>query len=290
MNGAKTGGFRRSEKLNEGLTIKNSRDYDEVYRQGNDGIPNGVLLRCHEGDGRPHGGGGDGLERFLTMETEFHRLFTAFDVAYKNSLKSQLTDTIKQKDDECDHIAYVMERVAKLWGEKLDDQSLAIHGKRLAQVFKDFDFRTTEALVAENAKIQNMEQRFTTELALQADVAAMGLTELNTRLKQLTTEIIPLMAARNEEQSTIIVGELKQAREALDAHYRAFITYINAVQEIQPEEQISQAAQFYNQDIKKIEEQFAQSRRKKKGEDVEPEPTPDEGVDGGSDVTPVKPE
>jgi uncharacterized small protein (DUF1192 family) len=230
------------------------------------------------------------LERFLTMETEFHRLFTAFDVAYKNSLKSQLTDTIKQKDDERDHIAYVMEREAKLWGEKLDDQSLAIHGKRVAQVFKDFDFRTAEALVAENAKIQNMEQRFTTELALQADLAAMGLTELNTRLKQLTTEIISLMAARNEEQSTIIVGELKQAREALDAHYRAFITYINAVQEIQPEEQISQAAQFYNQDIKKIEEQIAQSRQKKKGEDVEPEPVPDEGGDDGSDVTPVKPE
>jgi uncharacterized small protein (DUF1192 family) len=231
------------------------------------------------------------LERFLTMETEFHRLFTAFDVAYKNSQKSQLTDTIKQKDDERDHIAYVMERVAKLWGEKLDDQSLAIHGKRVAQVFKDFDFRTTEALVAENAKIQNMEQRFTSEAALQADLAALGLTELNTRLKQLTTEIISLMAARNEEQSTtIIVGELKQAREALDAHYRAFITYINAIQEIQPEEQISQAAQFYNQDIKKIEEQIAQSRRKKKGEDVEPEPAPDEGGDGGSDVTPVKPE
>ena len=160
----------------------------------------------------------------------------------------------------------------------------------MAQVFKDFDFRTTEALVAENAKIQNMEQRFTTELALQADLAAMGLTELNTRLKQLTMEIISLMAARNEEQSTVIVGELKQAREALDAHYRAFITYINAVQEILPEEQISQAAQFYNQDIKKIEEQIAQSRKKKKGEDVEPEPAPDEGGDGGSDVTPVKPE
>ena len=54
-----------------------------------------------------------------------------------------------------------------------------------------------------------MEQRFTSEAALQADLAAMGLTELNTRLKQLTTEIITLMTARNEEQSTIIVGELK---------------------------------------------------------------------------------
>ena len=58
------------------------------------------------------------LERFLTMETEFHRLFTAFDVAYKNSLKSQLTDAIKQKDDERDHIAYVMERVAKSCGAR----------------------------------------------------------------------------------------------------------------------------------------------------------------------------
>ena len=53
---------------------------------------------------------------------------------------------------------------------------------------------------------------------------------------------------------------------------------------------ISQAAQFYNQDIKKIEEQIAQSRKKKKDGDVEPEPAPDEGGDGGSDVTPVKPE
>ena len=229
------------------------------------------------------------LARFITMETEFHRLFTAFDVAYKNSLKSQLTDTIKAKDDERDHIAYVMERVAKLWGEKLDDQSLAIHGKRVAQVFKDFDFRTTEALVAENAKITNMEQRFA-EDTLAADLAAMGLTELNTRLKQLSAEIQSLINQRSEEQSTVIVGELKQAREARDAHYRAFITYINAVQEIQPEEQISQAAQFYNQDIKKIEEQIAQSRKKKKGEDVEPEPAPDESGDGGSDVTPVKQE
>ena len=44
------------------------------------------------------------------------------------------------------------------------------------------------------------------------------------------------MAARSEEQSTIIAGELNAAREALDAQYRAFITYLNAVQEIQREE------------------------------------------------------
>lgn len=229
------------------------------------------------------------LTRLNQMAAEHHRLFVAFDTAYKNSQKNQLTDTIKKKDEERDNIAFVMERVAKLWGEKLDDETLAIHGRRVAQVFKDYDFRTTEALVAENAKIENMEQRFA-EDTLKADLAAMGLTELNTKMSRLTFEIKNLISQRSEEQSTIVVGELKAAREALDAHYRQFITYLNAVQELQPEDGISQAAQYYNEDIRKIDLQIAQSRRKKKGEDITPvEPDGgDDSQDGG--VTPVKPE
>ena len=144
--------------------------------------------------------------------------------------------------------------------------------------------------MAENAKIQNMEQRFA-EAQLMADLQAIGLTELNQRLATLTQEIVQLMAQRNVEQASVVVGELKAAREALDAHYRQFITYLNAVQEIQPEEGISQAAQYYNEDIRKIELQIAQSRRKKKGEDVTPEDdSQDDSQDGSSEVTPVKPE
>ena len=231
------------------------------------------------------------LERLNTMRQEEHRLFLAFDTAYKNSLKSQLSDTIKKKDEERDNIAFVMERVAKLWAEKLDDETLAIHGRRVYQVFKDYGFRTTEALVAENAKIQNMEQQFNESVPLDMALEKMGLKELNRRLSTLTAEIMQLMSQRSEEQSTIIVGELKAAREALDAHYRQFITYLNAVQEIQPEEGISQAAQYYNEDIRKIELQIAQSRRKKKGENVTPEDdSQDDGGSSDGEVTPVKPE
>ena len=239
------------------------------------------------------------LQRLIQMATETHRLFVVFDTAYKTSQKSQLSNTIKKKDDERDEAAFVMERVAKLWAEKLSDDGLNIHGRRVAQVFKDFDFRPTEALVAENSKIVNMEQRFQ-EPQLQADLAAMGLTVLNERMAQLTDEIQQLMAQRNEEQSTVVVGEVKQAREALDRHYRAFITYLNAVQELQPEESISQAAQYYNQDIQKIEQQIAQSRR---GGSVSQKPVSDGGTssggtqNGGSSngsgtgsVTPVTPE
>ena len=98
------------------------------------------------------------LARLVTMRTEQHRLFTAFDDAYKRSLKSQTTKTIGDLDKVRDHLAYVIEKVANLWGSKLDDDALNIHGRRVSQVFKDFDFRTDEALVAENAKITNIEQ------------------------------------------------------------------------------------------------------------------------------------
>ena len=201
------------------------------------------------------------LARFLEMRAEAHRLFLVFDEAYKQSLKSQSTKTIGDLDKVRDKIAFVIERVAKLWEEKLDfDDTLNIHGRRVAQAFKDFNFRAEEALVAENAKIRNIEQVFASA-DLTADLAAMGLTELNTRMAELTTQIEQLMSQRNEEQAVVIVGKLKAAREALDAQYRAFLTYLNAVQELQPEEGISQAAMYYNQDLYKVELQLAQSRK-----------------------------
>ena len=210
------------------------------------------------------------LQRFISMRTELHRLFLAFDEAYKQSLKNLSTKTIGDLDKIRDNLAYVMEKVANLWASKLEDDALNIHGRRVGQVFKDFKFRTNEALVAENAKIRNMEQIFA-GADYQADLAAMGLTELNRLMAETTAQIEQMMTRRNEEQSTIIVGELKSTREALDAQYRAFITYLNAVQEIQPEEGISQAAQYYNQDLQKVEMQIAQTR---KGSSVSPKPKP----------------
>jgi uncharacterized small protein (DUF1192 family) len=240
------------------------------------------------------------LARFLEMRAEQHRLFLVFDEAYKQSLKSQSTKTIGDLDKVRDKIAFVIERVAKLWEEKLDfDDTLNIHGRRVAQAFKDFNFRAEEALVAENAKIRNIEQVFASA-DLTADLAAMGLTELNTRMAELTTQIEQLMSQRNEEQAVVIVGKLKAAREALDAQYRAFLTYLNAVQELQPEEGISQAAMFYNQDLYKVELQLAQSR---KGGSASEKPATDGGTTpttpdnpgtgdntGGGGTTPTTPD
>ena len=217
-----------------------------------------------------------GLDRFREMRDKYEVLFKAFDEAYKRTQKSELTEKIRLLDAERDGYAYVVQRVAELWGEKLADETLAAHGKRVAQVFTDYKFRNREALVAENAKIHNMEQKLA-ERELVADLQMMGLTELNRRLLNRTEQIEQLMGKRNEEKSDVVVGELKAAREKLDGHYRAFITYLNAVQELQPEESLSKAAQYYNADLAKIDLQYQQSR--KKGGKEEPEAEPEEAAE-----------
>lgn len=209
-----------------------------------------------------------GLDRFREMREKYDRLFKAFDEAYKRTQKSELTAKIAALDKERDGYAYVIQKVAEAWAAKIEDESLSVHGGRVAQVFRDYGFRTTEALVAENAKIHNMEQKLS-ERELVADLQMMGLTELNRRLLSRTEQIEELMGKRNEEKSDVVVGELKSAREALDGHYRAFVTYLNAVQELQPEESLSKAAQYYNADLAKIDLQYQQSR--KKGGKEEPE-------------------
>ena len=200
------------------------------------------------------------LERLNQQRTQLQQLFTTFDNAYQQSRKSMTTKNVGDLDKVRDNYGWVMERVAALWAEKLDEDDLNIHGRRVQQVFKDYDFRTTEALVAENAKIDNMEQRFA-EPTLAADLEAMGLTELNRRFVAVTAEIKQIMQQRNEENSAIATGLVKQTRDALEQAYQQMLTYLNAVQELQPEEDISQAAQYYNEDFRKIEQQLAQARK-----------------------------
>ena len=243
-------------------------------------FPVAYFFSAVEAFGKRIGAAECSLERFLRMRDEYSRLFKAFDEAYKRTNKSELTAKIAALDKERDGYAYVIQKVAEAWTAKIEDESLSVHGVRVAQVFRDYGFRTSEALVAENAKIHNMEQKLA-ERELVADLQAMGLTELNRCLLNRTEQIEQLMGKRNEEKSDVVVGELKSAREKLDGHYRAFVTYLNAVQELQPEESLSKAAQYYNADLAKIDLQYQQSRKKGGKEDEPATTTPANVEDEG---------
>ena len=201
-------------------------------------------------------------QRFITEATDYHRLFAAFDEAYKRSAKSQLTEQIAALDDVRDHYANIVEKVSNIWAEQLKnvDESLAVKGRRIHQPFVDFEFDVRESMVAENSKLENIEQVLTTPQLVQ-DLADLGLTEINQRLRTTTAQLDQLIHQRNEESAGVEKGELKAAREALYQKYVSFVTYLNALQEIAPEEQISTFALNYNADLENLERQMKQGRK-----------------------------
>jgi len=209
---------------------------------------------------------GDG--RFNTMRSDFRRLVADYKKAYGFSQKSHLTSQINQLTRKRDLLVKLMMRVAKQWEGLLadvDDQ-LAIHGQRISQVFKNYDLRINESLIAENVKLENIGQALSKE-PLIGDLAAMGLTEINRRVSELTQQIKALMKQRNEEKAAVGIGHMKKARQALEDQYRLFISYMNALQAINPNEKLSQAAQYFNEDLRKVELLQLQSRKKNKSEE-----------------------
>ena len=197
--------------------------------------------------------------KWIQARDEFHTRFTALDDAYQRSLASLQTKTVADKDEERDLYGQVLEQVSKQWS-RLPDDALAIHGRRVYQVFRDIDYRSSEALVAQNEKVTNIEQRFQ-EAALQADLTAMGLTQVNQRFATLTNEIIQLMTERQTESASRVQGELKAAREAMEEVFARFVELTNALLVVGSEPSLEDLAAYLNADYKKIEEQMAQSKK-----------------------------
>ena len=208
--------------------------------------------------------------------TDLQAKFQREDTAYKQSLKNFKTDEIKRLDDERDAYADCIRRVAEEWG-KLPDPTRSAAGKLIAQVFKDFQFRTSEARIAETAKLLNMFQEFDRETHVAA-LQLIGLTPLLDTLRQVNAQLKEAMAARSTEQADYVVGELRAARLEVDEAYTKLIQYLNALLLVSPSDELTQLEKVLNADLKLLEAQLAASRKKS---------TSDEGKD--SDVEPIEP-
>lgn len=213
--------------------------------------------------------------RIGELHTLLHQSVLRYDVAYKQSTKSFLTETIDTKDTARDKLTMVIEWVARYW-MKLPDEADAVRGRRVYQPFKDFDYRRDEALMAQNAKWQNIAQVYA-QAAYVADLQAMGLAALVTKANTLTAEIQQLMQQRQTEGASYVVGEMKAARAESESLLAQVIQYLNALLVVSPDAALEQTAQYIQQDMNKTEQQYQQGRKHGKGED-------------GGDVTPVEPE
>ena len=130
--------------------------------------------------------------------------------------------------------------------------------------------------MAQNAKWNNIAQVYA-QADRQADLQAMGLAALVQKANTLTAEIQQLMQQRQTEGASYMVGEMKAARLENEALLQQLTQYVNALLVISPDAAVEQTAQYIQQDLNKVEQQYQQSRKHKKD-------------DGGDDVTPVEPE
>ncbi len=230
----------------------------KIQRNGWKGVPNAFYVAAMRTTDERISDQDTQNPQWLDKTAEFHQAFKALDDAYQRSQASLEPKAIAEKNVERDLYGQVLEQVSKQWS-RLPDANLALHGQRVYQVFKDIGFRTSEALVAENEKVTNIEQRFQ-DPKLQADLAAMGLTTVNARFAQLTTEISNLMRQRTEEKAQRVKGELKAARDAMDEKFADYVELTNALIVTDAAPELEALAALHNADYEKIEAQIKQSR------------------------------
>ena len=230
----------------------------KILKEGWGSAPNAFYVAAMRTTRDRNAGTETANQQWLTMASTFDQTFQTLDDAYQRSIASLTTKNISELDDERDVYGQVIEQVSKQWS-RFPDEALAIHGRRVYQVFTDIGFRTSEALVAENEKITNIEQRFQ-EATLAADLAAMGLTQANTKFAQLTAQIVTLMSQRSEDEAQRVKGELKAAREAMDAVFADYVELTNALIVTGAAPELEGLAAVLNEDYKKIEEQIKQSK------------------------------
>lgn len=230
----------------------------KINKAGWGSAPNAFYVAAMRKTDDLNGGQETENQQWLTMSQSFHHAFQTLDDAYQRSMVSFSTQTIAEKDEERDVWGQVIEQVAKQW-MRMPDPAMAIHGRRVYQVFQDIGFRASEALVAENEKVTNMEQRFQ-EAALGLALQTMGLTEANRRFATLTAEINTLMSQRSAEEATRVKGELKAAREAMDEVFADYVELTNALIVTGAAPELESLAAVLNAEYKKIDDQIKQSK------------------------------
>ena len=171
------------------------------------------------------------------------------------------------------------------------------------QLFKDFQFSTSDGMEAEARKTLNMVQQWTA--ATDYTLAELGIQEWVTKARQQANNVLQLVSVRVENESAKVKGELADARKATDAAIRQAFDVLNALAVLQPTAELTQLIQtlFGIEERAKL---YYISSGKTSGDDPKPEPEPEPKPDEGGDdeggerlrvgeqssgmVTPVTPE
>ena len=202
------------------------------------------------------------------LAEELMTRFQREDAAYKQSQKNFASDDIKALDTRRDKYAQFLKTVLTAY-TTLPEGDVVRQAEQLVQVFKDFQWRSSEAYLAETAKLDNMLQEWDkTQPA--AWLTAMGLQAYVEALRNTNAQVKLAISGRQGEQSMIIRGELRAARAEVDETLQQLLRYIDALNVTSPSEELTDLILKLNEAFRYMDAQIAAGKRKSGGEEEEP--------------------
>lgn len=178
----------------------------------------------------------------------------AEDDVLKLSQKSLTTDEIVEADRKRDvlYMSY-RKRVKASLDSPLDEEAAA--AKEVNQSLKDYGIDPEMKLDDETGKLTNLITDHEGKLAEQ--VAALGLTQYITAMKEANELVKTLVAERADERAKQTVGALKAARAATDAAYKNLVQRVNALLVLEYDDSYQEFADYVNTEIKRYRTELA---------------------------------
>ena len=229
------------------------------------------------------------------------------DAAYMKSGKDWNVNRMKTEDGKLDKIMVAVRAIVAAHAEMPDGFPLKQTGIEFLQMWKDYDFHTSDSYSGETSKVINMWQ---TVSERRSDAEALGIYTYFQAAYEQAVLIQQLLNQRFDELAGRVVGELREARQATDDAIKQLYLVINSMQVLTPSDEITALARK----LKTIEDYARQYYLREKtsggsgseggngnnegggqqGGGTTPDPgtgggeTPDPGTGGGE--TPVNPD
>ena len=167
-----------------------------------------------------------------------HQARQAEDTAFKRfSGKDFASDDLKREDALEDK--YMSTALGILNGLLYLPETEPIYRKaqQARQVFRDFNFSTSDGFEAEARKVLNMSQQWAA--ATEYELVELGIEAWVQKAVVQANKVLQLVAVRVDHESAKVKGELAAARKATDAAIRSAYDIINALSVLQSSESLN---------------------------------------------------
>ena len=231
-----------------------------------------------------------------TVKTRFAADVTAFENALANeneflvvSQKSMLTDDISLADQQRDAFYIGYKGLIKSF-LNVSEGELLNAAKVLWQHLTDYGINTRMQFDRETGLLANMLEDLTGKYSEQVEL--LGAKGIVDRIKEANDKVASLIAERDSEYATRVVGGTKAARKVSDAAYRALVEKINAAAILEGEENYAAYIDEMNARIARLKREVL-GQKPSSGTDSDQPTVPDDTQEPGTgegDDQPTVPE